>query len=38
MGGVRSAPAITANEQFVSRAQTLFDHLGGARDFRFDFF
>jgi len=38
MGRVRSAAAIAANEQFVSRTQTLFGNIGGARDLRLEFF
>jgi hypothetical protein len=34
MGRVRSAPAIAANEQFVSRAQTLLDQIRGLADLR----
>jgi hypothetical protein len=38
MGGVGSAPTVAANEQFVSRTQTLFGYIGGARDLRLEFF
>jgi hypothetical protein len=38
MRRVRGATAIAANEQFVSRAQTLLDQIRSLRDLRFDLF
>jgi len=34
MRGISRAPAISANEQFVSRAQTFFDQIGGLSNLR----